>query len=395
MAQLSRRRKLVFVASTVVLVAVVVELVLQVFYFVSVGELLFRRALPPIYVEDPIRCYGVEPNLDYVHRTNEFEINVHTDSRGFRTDAAHSEIPVEKPDDVYRVLFTGPSFTFGWGADYEDIYPTLIGRSLHVPGKRVEILNIGTPAQGPAHQLCWIQARGVDFDPDMVVHTAYGRIVPSLPDSCPENLECPIVTKGLLMPRDLPRSFYVRAFFKNFATVFYGYYAYSMLFDGEPQPDSSKVLHDEVSREETTDAEEIAQTYVAHERRIKELLGEDTVVAYIFLPYSYAVHEEDVGRFPDVRAEDIGPTRGLIARIRSAIEASGIHLIDTLPGLIEAARSQRLYYWLDIHLTDAGNETVARIATPALQALIDQSVVREDEPDRPTTGDVAETAGAR
>ena len=49
-------------------------------------------------------------------------------------------------------------------------------------------------------------------------------------------------------------------------------------------------------------------------------------------------------------------------------------MLDTTPHLLEQAATERLYYWLDIHFTVAGNRVVAEAAIPFLE-----SVIREAE----------------
>jgi hypothetical protein len=119
-APLGWRRQLLFTAILAGVAALSVEIPLQLYYRWTAGEWLFRRTLPPIYEADPTRCYRVKPDLDYVHRTNEFAIHLYTNAQSFRTDARREPVALEKPQGVYRVLFLGPSFTFGWGSDHED-----------------------------------------------------------------------------------------------------------------------------------------------------------------------------------------------------------------------------------------------------------------------------------
>jgi len=44
-------------------------------------------------------------------------------------------------------------------------------------------------------------------------------------------------------------------------------------------------------------------------------------------------------------------------------------VVDTLDRLIERGERERQFFWLDIHLTPAGNATVAEEALPLLQSL--------------------------
>lgn len=224
---MTNAKKTFFTGVTAVLLVLVIELLLQAFYRATAGDFLFRRALPPIYQEDPVRCYRVKPNLAYVHKTNEFETEIYTDSHGFRSGPDRRALPERKDHGTYRILLTGPSFAFGWGVDYEEMFPRLIEEGLEIPSRRLEILNIGTPSQGPAQQLCWISAIGHRYEPDMVIHTSYGRKVGPRATECPRRLECPSVENGQLVPLNVSFGRRLKSTAKRFAIVFYAYYAYN------------------------------------------------------------------------------------------------------------------------------------------------------------------------
>ena len=118
--ELSRRRRILFSVILAGFVLLVIEIACQVFYRFNAGDFLFRRTGLPIFEADPTRCYRLRSNLEYRHRTNEFDVVVYTNDQGMRTDAKRLDVPLEKAPGVYRVLFLGPSFTFGWGNAFED-----------------------------------------------------------------------------------------------------------------------------------------------------------------------------------------------------------------------------------------------------------------------------------
>jgi hypothetical protein len=377
-AHISNGRRIVFASILAVLVFAALEILLQAFYFVTVRDFLFRRALPPIYVSDSVRCYGVAPNLDYVHRTNEFDIQIYTNSLGLRTDESHREYIIPKPDDVFRILVTGPSFAFGWGADYKDIFPTLIESGVHLDGRRIEVMNLGTPSQGSAHQLCWIEKVGHAYQPDLILHVSYGNEVNPVATWCPIDLECPTIEDGQLVPLGVGSVARAKAFMKRFAVVFYGYYAWNSIVKPEPAPDATRSLYSksETAIDATSDFDALAETYAGHVEYLKRILGPQTDVAFIYLPYSFAVHQEDIVRFPGLEPADIPITK---RRIRSGIEAvraRGIEILNTLPALEAAASNERLYYWLDIHFTPVGNHVVADLAIPFVQRIVDEAGAR-------------------
>jgi hypothetical protein len=355
-------------------VVLVIEILLQGFYFATVGDFIFRRALPPIYEADPIRCYRVKADFEYTHRTNEFEFEIHTNSHGLRTGPDHYEYSEEKDPDVYRILITGPSFAFGWGARYEMSYSTLIERGLTIPGKRVEVINLGTPSQGPAHQLCWLKKVGHRYDPDMIFHTSYGSVVTARAATCPEDLSCPAVENGQLVPKSVSTTARIKASAKRLGIVFYGYYVYNALFPPEEPSnvDASKSLHNAPESDSTTDAglNKIVDSYADYRDYVEDIVGQDTKVAFLYLPYSYQVHHGDVGRFSNVTSEDIPVGERQISAAIDRLHDRGIPILNSMPVLREGAKRERMYYWLDIHLTEPGNRVVAESSIPFLRDLI-------------------------
>ena len=57
-------------------------------------------------------------------------------------------------------------------------------------------------------------------------------------------------------------------------------------------------------------------------------------------------------------------------RLKKRLRAEGHVLIDPTDALIRRADEERLYYWLDIHLTPAGNRIVAEQALTVLRDFV-------------------------
>jgi hypothetical protein len=362
----SLRRRLLFSAVLAAFVLISVELLLQIFYYATAGELLFRRAQPAIFEEDEHRCYRLKPNLAYEHGTNEFTLTIYTNEKGMRTGPARETVPYERRPGVARLMFLGPSFTFGWGNEFEESYPALIVEGLRRLGHEVELVNLGTPAQGTVHQLCWLAVEGHRYQPDLVVQTDYGDIGAFEP-ACRKDVECPVIEDGVLYSKPpTPRAKLVAAV-KHLGITFYGYYLYHA-FDEAPQPGADgagKELHGPSAQRVPTPAQ-AADTYARYVEFVKGVLGSDAGVAFLYLPLSYIVHPGDAGRWwARGRVDPVGE-RELLAGAVSEIGGRGFTLIDPTPRLIEAGAAERMYYWLDIHLTPAGNRVVADAAIPVL-----------------------------
>ncbi len=370
--KLSLGRRLAFGAVVAGIVLLCVEGMLQAYYYATAGAFLFERTGYAIHEPDPTRCYRLKPNLEYEMRTNEFATTIYTNAQGFRTDARRLPVSREKPPDVYRVLFLGPSFAFGWGSDWEQSYAALIAERLRVPGKRVELINLGTPAQGQEPQLCWLGEEGYRFAPDLVVTTIYGTELGPVPASCPAQLECPYVdAAGRLYSQrpTLPRR--VIAIAKNFATVFYGYYLVMALTPASRDADAGigKELYSESERPGGRSLDAVADDYVEYVREVKSIVGERTEVAFIHIPLSFVVHPADAARWWHITSASPPEARSQIEAGMQALRERGLPVVDTTPALFAHADAGRLYYWLDIHLTPTGNRIVAEAAVPVLQAL--------------------------
>jgi hypothetical protein len=372
----SLKRKVIFALITAVLVVGFLEILLQAFYFLNAGDFLFRRQVLPIYRIDKIRGHGLQPNLEYRHATNEFDYMIFSNAQGYRTSSDRPFYDYEKDPDTYRVIAMGPSFAFGWASDYEDIYATLIGERLRVPGKKVEVINVGTPAQGMIAQSCWLEKEGYKFQPDLVLMTSYGSIVPPVASGCPEGGVGPaIVVDGALYGKQPNLAAHLRLFFKNFALVFYGFYAYTALVpdDEGAYVEAGKELYSDEERV-AADDDRLIGSYLGFQELVTNKVGPGRGLVFVHIPMSFMVHPNDVKRWAGL--VDLGG-RGLLGfredtqRQIAALRAAGIEIVDTTPALSQRGENERMFYWLDIHLTKAGNETVTDAVMPTLQDTTD------------------------
>lgn len=135
------------------------------------GEAYIRifdpQPVMPKYVTDS--GFGTRvftPNTKTHHTTPDFKVEVRSNSLGMRSDR---DIPFEKPDDVFRILLLGDSFTFGYGVNLEDSYPYLIEKNLQAEGINAEVVNLGVADYGTGEELVMLNNRGLKFDPDLVV----------------------------------------------------------------------------------------------------------------------------------------------------------------------------------------------------------------------------------
>jgi hypothetical protein len=140
-------------------------------YLLAAGEVFLRLFAPqpmlPRYVCPT--SYGIRgntPSLTYRHRAPEYSIEIHTNSKGLRSDR---EIPYEKPPGVRRVLLLGDSFGIGYGVSLEDMFLSRMVASLTAAGVPCEPVNLSVSGFGTAEELVALQEEGFRYQPDLVV----------------------------------------------------------------------------------------------------------------------------------------------------------------------------------------------------------------------------------
>jgi len=345
------------------------ELLLQGFYRLTAGDSLTRRMALPIFAPDATRCYRLQADLAYLHRTTEFSITVYTNAQGLRTDRFRRPLEMPKPEGTYRVLFLGPSLAMGWGSEYEQSYAALIGAGLGTEGRRVEVVNLGTPGQSNALQLCWLRAYGRALRPDLIVQT-----VPYHPgwidQGCPERRDCPLVEEGYLARRSSRWRRRLAELSKRSALVFYGWYLHRRYLAAAPA--SAGLPGAEVSSENVhplggESVGSIGERYAAYVRYVRDCVGGEVPIAFVFVPPSFVAHPEDLRRWVGFDAQWARSVRSLAAATDQTLRRHGILFVDSTPDLERSASGGRLYFWLDTHLTPAGNRVIAEATLTRLR----------------------------
>jgi hypothetical protein len=333
----------------------VVEIVLQGFYYVTAGDFLFRRTGLPIYAANEYSGIANRPGLELEHHTQEFTAHYFNNAVGLRVPRPGLEYPIVKPPDTFRVVLLGASFAYGWAVDYEQTVAGLLAQQLEAGGfaggKRVELINAGVPSLNPAPQLRWYEHVGRDYSPDLVLQFIYGTMaVPNDPTT-----SATVSDDGYLVPKGVTFQDSVRARAKMSATVFYAWTVWTALQAkwGAEAPAQHRVLG--AGREMSTQLEfdpkipDVAAALALYGdlQRVVRDSGSRLVIAYF--PLSYAVHPED-------------------------------------------------YYWLDIHWTPKGNAVAARaladylLADPAIglasspEPASSPAATREPDADSPRSG---------
>jgi hypothetical protein len=271
----------------------------------------------------------------------------------------------------------GPFFNFGIAGNYEDIYVTLIGNKLHAKGKRIEFVNLRTPAQPITHQLCWLDAVGREYDFDMVVQTVYGH--PALvATECAQPYEEFTFENGYIftvIPTTRGR-FIGRA--KQSAIFFYGWFIYQALLASESSTDCiGTEFYDKEKASAARALRDVPALFNSYIDNTRMALQNNVAVVFLHMPYSYVVRPADVSRWlhlPHVHMLDPLTGRIQAAAVAEMLAGTSVNYINPMDNLLQRDAVDRTYYFLDIHLTPAGNQAVADAATPTIQQHIDMHV---------------------
>jgi hypothetical protein len=142
----------------------------------AVAEAVLRLFVPPIQVGPTFTTFSEElgfenkKNLDCRRLTAEYDTRVTTNQHGLR----NPPLALEKPPGTTRILCVGDSMTFGKGVEDDEPFCSLLeGRLNSGPpageSARYEVLNAGVVSYGTAHELRYLQLRGLRFQPDLVI----------------------------------------------------------------------------------------------------------------------------------------------------------------------------------------------------------------------------------
>lgn len=160
MSARSSVRNVLLVILSVVITTVALEAVLRIFK-------------PQVYFGERLNTWDEELGIRHIPGTAthlvrpEFSTEVVINSKGLR-DVEHS---YDKPSGTRRILCLGDSFTFGFGVERHEAFPSLLEDLLntdkHADGW--EVINAGVCGHGTAHQLAYFETEGYRYAPELIL----------------------------------------------------------------------------------------------------------------------------------------------------------------------------------------------------------------------------------
>jgi len=365
------KRKTIYFTVMLIIPVVFIELSLQVYYRISNGGFLFHRVGLSINSPDIYRVYKAKPNLSLRQRTNEFDVTYYTNSQGLRTNSQKKEVNIEKANTTYRILFLGPSFTFGWANNYEDIFVTIISKNITAIGKDIEIMNLGTPAQPINYQLCWLKEIGYKYSPDMIIQTVYGNpgVIPS---KCYIPIDHPTIHNGYLYRSNDPLRIRILSIVKNSAIVFYGWYIYQFMISSDDNNVGlgTELYESKLDNSPNKNGNNKTRSYSDYIAFVREAVKREIPIIFLYIPFSYVVRPADLSRWTLTDLKNPYLLRTEAKEMEILLEQQNIPFVNPTDELISKDKETRTYYFLDLHFTPAGNKVVAEKSIPVIQKFI-------------------------
>ncbi|MDH5542739.1 MAG: SGNH/GDSL hydrolase family protein [Nitrospinota bacterium] len=151
------KKNLILLFVTIIITLVMFEGLIRIVYGnVKIWQFPQMRHISTSY------GYKLEPNQTGTY-TTDFPIT--TNSWGFRDD----EWKVPKPKGVKRIMTLGDSLTFGNGAKYEEIFPTLLENKLKKLNSQVEVLNTSAIGWTTYNEVDFFTEEGISYEPDILI----------------------------------------------------------------------------------------------------------------------------------------------------------------------------------------------------------------------------------
>ena len=292
----------------------------------------------------------------------EFSVIATHNSKGPRSP----EVTAAKAPDTFRILVLGDSFAYGIGVEDDETFSARLGQMT----SGIESVNAGVNGYGTANELVQLQELGSSLKPDLVVVAFFWNdVVDSFRSSTPRFQVAngilrytppavgsePASFKPKRKQHGLRRKSYLYRFVSD--RIKLARYRVQTWFG----IDRYGFAENSLPPDELEPAWELEFALLREIQRSSRALGAEAVIAVIPDQVQVQPEWEVVGiqdyifRVPD--------------RLAQFSQASGVPVIDLLPGLREAYRSvgEPLYYRWDRHLTREGHTVVARLILEELR----------------------------
>ncbi|HUS14626.1 MAG TPA: GDSL-type esterase/lipase family protein [Chloroflexia bacterium] len=335
--------------------------------------------LDGLLVPDPATGYRNAPGARVHHRYDEIDAWYQINAQGLRENR---EVGPPVPDHV-RLLALGDSFTFGWGVDGAASYPMLLDGTWAASGTPVESVNAGVIGYGTDNEATWLDVYGWSLHPRVVLVGFYaGNDVRDvmlgigkthvdargrLGDGTVPPAATPTGLSGLKYWLGEHSQAYL--FFRD------GLYNLTHGPPPTPTPLPGQALPDDVVFYLRTEPADVAAGW----DKVLSLLDAMNRGARMhgarLIVISIPAHDQVDGSAWQARVKRLGLDAESVdlshpqERLAAWGTASGVPVIDLLPGFRAAGPQPPRYFQHDSHWNVAGHALAAQLITTALARL--------------------------
>jgi len=129
---------------------------------ISLSSLVFILAAIELF----LRLFQLSPNYIIKYEWHEYRKNI-INSLGFR-DIEHT---IQKPDNTFRIMFVGDSFTEAWGVPFEKGFPQILTNMLNqsARNKHYEPIICAKWGHNTKEELRTYKTKCAQFNPDLII----------------------------------------------------------------------------------------------------------------------------------------------------------------------------------------------------------------------------------
>lgn len=152
-----------------ILPKIVIFLLTVVLTFYALDLLLLRIDLFPcqLTAPDKIVRYSFIPHKTCTIKTGEFQVEYRINEHGLRDDS----FTIQKPNNTFRILFLGDSFTEGQAVELSQTMVKRLQEELNSTslGQKYQTINGGVAGYSTILEYLYLVERGIKFNPDLVI----------------------------------------------------------------------------------------------------------------------------------------------------------------------------------------------------------------------------------
>ncbi len=326
--------------------------------------------------KDPILHHSLVPKAKLHTSNDEFDVTYQINSYGLRDN----EYTLEKPNDVFRILVLGDSYTFGIGSNLEDTFSKVLEKKLQSenPQRKIEVINGGCSSYSPLLEYLFLVYKGLALHPDLVILNydmsdvqddyKYGQV--AVKDAEGKPIKVPPVDVQYYY-KEIKKGYQSKyAFLEKselYQFIMKRYYQLAgkrdvPYFYQQAQVVAGNIEYDRdlPMRENAGDWKKYFENSAQNLKRIQNLLKENKIGFVIAIyPYGNLLNEKEWAIGRKLRGFDAKVYHSqLFDYLSDFCKEQGIPFLNMTPDF-QASKDFPLYYPYDGHFTPAGNKVAA------------------------------------